>query len=228
MRFNLISGAIIATLLVNIILIQQGIMKMDEDLNPEERFIVRTTMISQVHSSKLNKTAVMIVAYRNFRDPEYSVPKQILESAGIEVETASNQMGTAIGAEGGRISVDLLVSDIKPADFDTVIFIGGPGCLESLDNEDSYRVAKETVAQDKTLASICISPVILAKAGVLENKRATVWRSAASRDTVLILEENGAIYTPESVVIDGKIITADGPEAAKEFGEAIVKSLTSD
>ena len=226
MRFNIISGAIIATLLLNIILIHQGIKKMDEDLNSEERFIVRTTMIGQIHGSKLNKTTVMIVAFRNFRDPEYFVPKQILESAGVEVKTASNQMGTAIGAEGGRVKVDLLVSDIKPADFDAVIFIGGPGCLESLDNEDSYKAAKETVARSKTLASFCISPVILAKAGVLENKRATVWRSVVSRNTVVILEENGAIYTPESVVVDGKIITADGPEAAKEFGEAIVESLT--
>ena len=228
MRFNLISGAIIATLLVDIILIQQGIMKMDEDLTPEERFIVRTTMISQIHSSELNKRTVMIVAFRNFRDPEYFVPKQILESAGIEVKTASNQTGIAIGAEGGRVNVDLLVSDIKPADFDAVIFIGGPGCLESLDNEDSYKVAKETVVRSKILASICVSPVILAKAGVLENKKATVWRSPATTKNVVILEENGAIYTPESVVIDGKIITADGPDAAEGFGEAIVESLTSD
>jgi putative intracellular protease/amidase len=37
--------------------------------------------------------------------------------------------------------------------------------------------------------------------------------------------KKGAIYLKSSVVVDGKIITACGPEAAKEFGEEILKLL---
>jgi len=226
MRFNLISLAIIITLVVDIVLIYRGLAGMEKEINPEEKFIVKTTMAGQVYSSKNGKKAVMITAFRDFRDPEYFVPKQILEEAGIIVTTASNEMGTAVGAEGGKVEVDLLVSDIKVSDFDAIIFIGGPGALSGLNNEDSYRVAKETVSQQKVLASICISPLILAKAGVLRNKNATVWRSPVSTENIVILEQNGAIYVPQSLVVDGKIITADGPEAAEAFGEAIVNSLT--
>ena len=171
---------------------------------------------------------VTIIAYRDFRDEEYFVPKEILEGAGAEVKTASNKMGRALGADGGEVEIDLLVKDLNPADFDVVVFIGGPGCLGNLDNENSYQVAKETVSQNKILASICISPIILAKAGVLKGKKATVWSSPMDRSPVKILEENGAIYQDELVVVDGKIITGNGPGAAKEFGEAIVEVLTEE
>jgi len=168
----------------------------------------------------------MIIAFRDFRDEEYFVPKEILESAGAEIKTASNRIGTAIGSDGGEVKVDFLVSEINPAEFDDIVFIGGSGCLENLDNESSYQVAKATVLQGKVLASICISPVILAKARVLKGKKATVWSSALDKSAIEILEENEAIYQAESVVQDGKIITASGPNAAKGFGEAIVEALT--
>jgi len=193
-----------------------------------------------------DKKIAMIIAFKDFRDEEYFVPKEILEEAGAEIKTASNKKGEAIGADGGEVEIDLLVSELNPAEFDdlepksshnsiqsisffdAIVFIGGPGCLGNLDNENSYKVAKETVSQNKILASICISPIILAKAGVLKGKKATVWSSPMDRSPVKILEENGAIYQDELVVVDGKIITGNGPGAAKEFGEAIVEVLTEE
>jgi len=173
-----------------------------------------------------DKKIVMIVAFQDFRDEEYFTPKEILKGAGAEIKTASNQRGVAIGADGGEATVDLLVADINPADFDAIVFIGGPGCLNALDNEQSYEVAKNTVAQNKVLASICISSVILAKAGVLSGKKATVWSSPMDKSTVKILEDNGAEYLPDPVVVDGNIVTGNGPVAASQFGEKIIKALT--
>ena len=212
-----IYGVIIIIILVGV-LVYQNLGKKLEVL-PEEKPMVEKTLDG--------KKIAMIIAFRDFRDEEYFVPKEILEAAGVEIKTVSNKMGTAIGADGGDVKVDLLVSEINPADFDAVVFIGGPGCLENLDNENSYKVARETVFQNKVLASICISPVILAKAGVLEGKKATVWSSPLDRGPVKILKENGAIYQDEMVVVDGKIITGNGPGAAEEFGKAIVEVLTS-
>jgi len=171
------------------------------------------------------KSIVMIIAFRDFRDAEYFVPKEILEEAGAEVKTVSNQKGIAIGADGGEVEVDLLINELNPAEFDGVVFIGGPGAIQYLDNENSYKVAQETVSQNKILASICVSPVILAKAGVLSGKRATVWSSPLDRSPVRILEENEAIYQEKSVVVDGKIVTANGPAAAEEFAKAIITAL---
>lgn len=173
------------------------------------------------------KKAVMVIAFRDFRDPEYFIPKEILEKAGIEVKTASNKMGTAIGAEGGDTKVDLLVSEIDVNNFDAIIFVGGPGCLDALDNEDSYKVAKEAIENNKVLAAICISPVILAKAGVLKGKNATCWTDF-TKSQARILEKEGAIFVERDVVVDEKIVTANGPEAAEEFAKAIVEVLTKE
>lgn len=173
------------------------------------------------------KKAVMIISFRDFRDQEYFVPKEILEKGGVEVKTASNKKGLAIGADGGETEVDLLVSEIITEDFDAIIFVGGPGCLGALDNDDSYRIAREAIANNKVLSAICISPVILAKAGVLDGKRATVWSDALGSQTK-ILKERGAIVEKKNVVVDGNIITANGPEAAKEFGENILSLLTKE
>jgi protease I len=171
--------------------------------------------------------AVFIISFSDFRDEEYFVPKEILESAGFTTKTASNKLGTAIGADGGEVKIDFLVSEIKSADFDAIVFIGGSGCLSNLDNEDSYKLAREAAAQDKMLAAICISPVILAKAGVLRGKKATVWTSSLDKSAAKILEKSGVIFQEKSVTKDGKIITASGPTAAKEFGQAIIKLLQS-
>ena len=210
MKKNLIFIGIIVILIVAGIFIYKGLTKKEEISMPE---------------NLVGKKIAMIIAFRDFRDAEYFVPKEILEKAGIEVKTASNKKGIAIGADGGDVKVDLLVSEINPAEFAAVVFIGGSGCLENLDNESSYRVAQETVSQNRVLASICISPVILAKAGVLEGRKATVWSSVMDRSSVRILKDNGTIYQDEDVVVDGKIITGNGPAAAKEFGQAILEVL---
>ena len=215
MKKNLIFIGIIVILIIAGIFGYKGLIK-KEEIPP------KITMQEDLKGKKI----VMVIAFRDFRDVEYFVPREILETARAEVKTASNKKGIAIGADGGDVEVDLLVSEINPADFDAIVFIGGPGALNYLDNEDSYKVARETVSQDKILASICISPVILAKSEVLSGKKATVWSSPLDRSPVKILEENEAIYEDKPVVVEGKIITANGPAAAEEFGEAIVEGLT--
>lgn len=194
-----------------------------KNLSKKEIKEISTPMTKE---SLTGKNVAMIIAFKDFRDEEYFVPKGILEAAGAEIKTASSQKGTAIGADGGEVEVNLLVSEINPADFDAVIFIGGPGTLKYLDNEDSYKVVQETVSQEKVLAAICIAPVILAKAGVLGGKKATVWSSPLDKSAVKILEENGAIFQDELIVVDGKLITGNGPTAAKEFGETLVETLS--
>lgn len=60
-------------------------------------------------------------------------------------------------------------------------------------------------------------PVTLANAGILKGKRATAYPSVES-----YLRWKGAMYTGKSVEIAGNIVTAKGPEAAKEFARTVV------
>jgi protease I len=215
MSKNLIFVGIIVMLIAVGVLVFQSLKK--KEIPPE------ITMPEALKGKKI----AMIIAFRDFRDAEYFIPKEIFEKAGAKITTVSTKLGTAIGADGGDTEVDLLLENLNPVDFDAIVFIGGPGCLEHLDNENSYKVARETVEQNKVLGSICVSPVILAKAGVLKGKKATVWSSSMDRGPVKILKENGAIYEDKDVVQDGKIITGNGPEAAQEFAEKLVEVLTS-
>ena len=177
-------------------------------------------------ANKATKKAVFIIAFRDFRDEEYFVPKNVLEQAGIEVSTASDNLGVAIGSLGGEANVDILINNLTTDNFDAILFIGGSGALKHLDNQKSYKASQEAIKKNKVLGAICISPVILAKAGILQNKKATVWSSPLDKSTVRILENNGAIYEDKNVVVDGKIITANGPEAIQEFGKKIVELLS--
>ena len=211
---------IIAIIGLVIFLIYNFKFKKESEASPEETEMSEETLE--------NKKIAMIVAFKDFKDEEYFPPKKILEEAGAEIITCSDKEGMAIGANGGEAEIDVLLQNLAVSDFNAIVFIGGPGALEHLDNEEGCRVAQETVEADKVLAAICISPTILAKVGVLEGKRATVWASPLNRGPVKVLEENGAIFENKPVVIDGKIVTGKGPEAAEEFGKALVQVLQSE
>ena len=58
-----------------------------------------------------------------------------------------------------------------------------------------------------------------------ENKKATVWQNISDKESIKILEKNGAEFINKDVVFDGKIITANGPAAAEKFGESILKLI---
>jgi len=168
------------------------------------------------------KKAVMIIAEKNFRDEELFEPKKILEAEGVKVIVASTSFNIARGMLGGKVKPDMLLSEIKVDDYDAIIFVGGSGASQYWNDSLAHNIAKEAVEKNKVLGAICIAPVTLANAGVLTGKKATVWPSERGK-----IEARGAIYTGESVQIEGKIITAEGPQAARKFGEAIAKALSN-
>jgi protease I len=173
------------------------------------------------------KKIIIVISSSNFRDEEYFIPKDIFIKNGFKVRTASNKLGMAIGVNGGDTLVDILVSEVNVDNFDAIIFIGGPGALKNLDNDDSYTLIKKAIKDNMILGSICISPVILARAGVLRGIKATVWSSQMDKTAIKIIKENGAIYIDEPVVIDQQIITADGPSSAQLFAQTIIDKLST-
>lgn len=168
------------------------------------------------------KTAVLVIAEKIFRDEEYQVPKDILSKAGVNVITASTTTGKAVGKLGLKVKPDILISQIDIDKLDALIFIGGGGAEQYFHDPVAHRLAKEAVEKEKILGAICIAPVILANAGLLKDKKATVFPSGSEN-----LKKGGAIYMGGDVEIDGKLITGCGPEAATKFGEELVKMLLS-
>ena len=167
------------------------------------------------------KKAVMIIARSNFRDEELLKPKEVLEKNGLSVTVASSSLKEATGMLGAKVKPEILFTNIKVADYDAVIFVGGSGASEYWDNPTAHRIANDANNSKKIVGAICIAPVTLAKAGLLKDKKATTFSS-----TINDIKSAGARYTGADVEIDGNIITSSGPAAAQKFGEAIVKALS--
>jgi protease I len=166
------------------------------------------------------KSAVMIIAFEMFRDEEYAEPKVVLIKAGIAVTTASSKLGMATGKLGMKAKVDIALDQVHVQDYDAVLFIGGPGSFNYYDNPTCHKIAQETVKQDKVLGAICAAPGILARAGVLKGKSATMFDDTGE------IHKGGGTFIGQGVVIDGQLITATGPQTAKAWGEAIAKALS--
>ena len=166
---------------------------------------------------------IFILAPRGYQDLEYAVPKKILEEAGIEVVIASKSGGTCVGKLGGMIKESLALADIKMDQYAAIVFIGGPGAVSYQHDSEAHHLAQEAVSQHKWLAAICIAPTILAYSGVLKGKKATVWNGDGRQEE--LLQTCGVKYTGEKVTVEGKIVTANGPDAAEEFGRTLVKLM---
>lgn len=166
---------------------------------------------------------LLIISQEDFQPIEYLHTKQELENAGFSVDVASITTNVAVGKDGSEVKPNLAVKDANADYYKAVVLIGGPGALELGKHKEVLELLKQADKKEKIIAAICISPVILAKAGLLKGKKATVWNG--DRRQSKILESAGAEFIDRPVVVDGRTITANGPAAAKEFGRTISNAL---
>ncbi|MDX2085059.1 MAG: DJ-1/PfpI family protein [Candidatus Melainabacteria bacterium] len=166
---------------------------------------------------------LMVIAPEQFRDEELLVPRHAFEAAGFAVDTVSTRVGEATGMLGAKETIQTTLSQVSPANYCATVVVGGMGSVEHLwENEPLHQLLQAAAAQGQVLAAICLSSAVLAKAGLLQGKQATVWEMPESLEA---LKHAGAIYTGEPVTVDDNRVTANGPEAATAFAEAILARL---
>jgi len=163
---------------------------------------------------------LMIIAHKDFRDEELFVPKKIFEKAGYKVVIASSTLKTCEGMLHHKVKPDKLITQVKVKNYVAVVLVGGIGSVEYFNSPIVHRIVRRAYELHKVIGAICLAPCILAKAGILKGKVATIWYSAAT-----CLEENGATFQKKPVVVDGRIVTAAGPFAAREFALEILRLL---
>lgn len=172
------------------------------------------------------KKILLVVAKAEFQPTEYTETRAALERAGVQVVVASNQGGTASSSHDTvQVPVDLTLSQVQMKNFDGIFLIGGRGALLNLDQPATYHLLQQADQQGLLFGAICISPRILAAAEVLQGRRVTCWNDDQKFQE--IADQSGAMFVHAAVVIDGNLITANGPAAAAEFGQAIVHALAS-
>ena len=170
-----------------------------------------------------DKKILMVVAQKNFRDEEFFEPRDVFEDEGVNITVASNSTEEAEGVLGGTVKPDIAISDANIADYDAIVISGGGGSREYLWNNEALReIVVQAFDMEKVVAAICISPVVLAKAGILEGKRATVFGDPAS---IKALKKGGANYEDEEVIVVDNIITGRDPASAVKFGQMVLETL---
>ena len=171
-------------------------------------------------TSLAGKKAVLVIAPKDFRDEELQEPLDLLKASGCEVAIACASLDEAVGMLGAKVKPGVLLKDVKVADCDAVVFVGGVGAEAYFDDPIAHGLVKEAAAGGKIVAAICVAPSILARAGVLKGKRATAWES--QKDDLV---KCGARWAEGPAVRDGRFVTGNGPKAAREFARLLVQAI---
>ena len=178
---------------------------------------------AQSESTFARARIVMIVAPKDFTDQEYADPRTVFEAFGALVCVASSGKDAAVSHNGATLKIDKAIAEIAPDQFDALVLVGGAGAMAYLMDDEALRsMIASAVKSGKVVAAICIAPAVLAHAGVLRNVQATCF---PDRRIISVLKLNGAAYTTQSVVVSGRIITANGPGAAKGFASMVIEAL---
>lgn len=169
------------------------------------------------------RRVAIVTAPSEFHDEELAEVRRHLEERGAAVTIASTNAETAVGSHGSRVRPDVLLEDVSSTDFEAIVFVGGPGAREYLRDRNALFVARQFAAAGTIVGALGTGVTILAQAGLLDCRRATCFDS--ERDT---LEARGALLSDEPVVVDGNVVTAEGPASASEFAHALDLAMADD
>ena len=149
----------------------------------------------------------------------------ILRRGGVEVDSAylPGEFATDLitGANGITVQADMPLANAVVEEYDIIVLPGGWGGTNRLaENELAQRLLKEFKARGKWVAAMCAAPYALHVAGVLSPKY-TCYPSVEEQ-----IRPGDRI--DETVVVDEKVITSQGPGTAICFALEIVRQLVGE
>jgi protease I len=155
-----------------------------------------------------------------YEDLELWYPLLRLQESGFATHVAALELREYAGKHGYPAKSDLLLRDARSDDFCGLVIPGGfmPDKLRR--EAKVLELTREFFAQGKLVAFICHGGWIPISAKILRGKKAT--GSKGIKDD---LENAGAIWVDEPVVIDGNLISSRTPRDLAPFGKAIVEFL---
>ncbi len=162
---------------------------------------------------------VLVPLSDGFEEVEACSIIDILRRAEIEVKTAGLKSNIISGAHKINITSDCLIEEVNEGDFDMIVLPGGlPNAFNLAEDKKVQELLKAFKRKDKYIGAICAAPYALHTADVL-NQTYTCYPSFEQKIRLDGYEKD------KNVVIDGKVITSQGPATAMEFALEIVKLL---
>jgi protease I len=168
-----------------------------------------------------NNSILYFLPAKHFNEEEFFITKSIMEKNGFRSFVASDSVNLCEGTAGKKYKHDLRPENIHVCNFAAIILIGGQGARDYWNNSALHTILREFNKNKKVIAAICIAPVILANAGLLDGRSATCFPEVKPE-----LIRPGIEYKDLPVVVSKNIITANGPKASFEFAESVIFVLT--
>lgn len=165
--------------------------------------------------------ALLVIA-DNFEDLELFTVTSILRRANMAVTISSLSAMQVAGVSGIKISADKRLNEVASSDYSILLLPSFEGMENS---EKLISLVKEFDKENKIIVAMSRAPLVLAKAGILEKKIATVYTG---------LEYKIPRPRDARIVIDGNIITSRSPTDSAELafkiieiakGKSVAKSL---
>ncbi|MEC8935569.1 MAG: DJ-1 family glyoxalase III, partial [Planctomycetota bacterium] len=151
----------------------------------------------------MSRIGVLLAA--GFEEIEAVTIIDVLRRAELDVIILGVDGDAISGAHGLQVAADQSLADTQEEDWDAIVLPGGlPGATNLRDNPEVIELIRSTHSRGGLLAAICAAPIVLGRAGVLRERRATCYPG---------FEEglDGAKCSEERVVVDGNITTSRGP-----------------
>jgi len=166
---------------------------------------------------------LFVVSQDRFSDEEYLIPAGILTELGAEVTVASQDTIEATGMMGLSLKPEVRIGDVSFLDYEVIVLVGGSGSVSLWSDKRLHKNLVSADSAGRVIGAISLAPGILARAGLLDGKKATMHKTPETKN---LLKEMGAIYTGNEVERDGNIVTAGGPRSAKPFVDELIAVIT--
>ena len=145
-----------------------------------------------------------------------------LRRAAFDVTVAGLTPGTIEASRGVKLVADVDWDDVNPADYDILLLPGGFGGTEAfMAHAGVQQAIKDFHAAGKWFGCICAAALALNEAGVLAGKRFTCYPGVEQKLPADIQPVD------EIVVVDGHLITSQGPGTAFEFALKVIAECGS-
>lgn len=188
-------------------------------------------------SHAMGPKKVLMVINEGFQVDEYFVPRKMFEEAGLEITVASRFGGDVRPgrkySDYAPVHADINFEQIDVTAYDAITFAGGGGAWSDyFPDRTLHKVLLAAVArEDMVVGLICAATGLLAVADNLDgsspkfkNRHVTGYK-----DVEGLLKRQGEVnYENTEVVVDKNLITGRDPQAAKHFGQAVLKELSAD
>lgn len=176
-------------------------------------------------SAELRDKKVAILVADGFEQVEMTEPRRALEEAGAKTDLISPAPGKVKGWQhtewGDEFSVDVPLAGARADDYDALVLPGGVMNPDKLRmDETAVALVRAFFAAHKPVAAICHGPWTVIETGAAKGRTMTSWPSLKTD-----LENAGATWVDQEVVVDNGLVTSRKPDDLAAFNRKMIEEF---